>query len=188
MKVFTRFGWILLLLFCSLKTDAQQLNTQRSMTNVPESDRYFGQNAPGSEPEIFAPGFISMTGRNENVVTFSPDGSQCFFSTGSLPNRITMFTEYKNGSWTTPVTAAFSANQSTDEPSFSSDGRRVYYYTYPPGSSNNSDICYSQKDDTLWSNPINLGSPLNSSADEYHPCFVSDSSFYFVSRYVLICC
>ncbi|HNW73115.1 MAG TPA: putative Ig domain-containing protein [Bacteroidales bacterium] len=38
-----------------------------------------------------------------------------------------------------------------------------------------------------WSQPINLGTPLNTVQDEYHPCIVADSSIYFENASGKIC-
>ena len=41
---------------------------------------YFGQTPPGNTPELFAPGIISLDDRNESMITFSPDGKECYFT------------------------------------------------------------------------------------------------------------
>lgn len=151
-----------------------------SAQSIPSDSLYLGQLPPGKTPKVFAPGIISISGRNDKVITFSPDGQCLFYSVGDWPNCITMFMEYKNGHWTNPDTASFSQTRSVDEPLFAPDGKRVYYYAYnAPNSVGGADICYSVRNDSLWSDPINVGSSLNSSLDEYHPCIVHDSSIYF---------
>jgi hypothetical protein len=57
----------------------------------------------------------------------------------------------------------------------------VYYYAYPPSSSSNADIYYSEKTGDGWSDPINLGTTLNTSGDEFHPNIVNDGSIYFAN-------
>ncbi len=44
------------------------------------SKSYFGQNPPGMTPEIFAPGTISVEGRYEHGISFSPDLNEVYFS------------------------------------------------------------------------------------------------------------
>ena len=41
---------------------------------------YFGQNPPGLIPELFAPGIISISGRHEMGVSFSPDFDEMYFA------------------------------------------------------------------------------------------------------------
>jgi hypothetical protein len=147
---------------------------------VPVDSLYLGQTPSGNTPAVFAPGIISIPGRKDKVITFSPDGQCLFYSIGEWPNCKTMFLEYKNDKWTKPEIASFSKTRSVDEPIFAPDGKRIYYYAYnAPNSAGGADICYSVRIDSLWSEPINVGSPLNSSGDEYHPCIVKDSSIYF---------
>jgi hypothetical protein len=147
---------------------------------IPVDSLYLGQTPPGDTPKVFAPGIISISGRSDKVITFSHDGKCLFYSVGVFPNCKTLFMEYKNNRWTNPEVASFSKTRSVDEPIFSPDGTRLYYYAYnAPNSSGDADICYSVRIDSLWSEPINVGSTLNYVSDEYHPCMVNDSSIYF---------
>ncbi len=181
-------SFLFIVLMVIHNSNAQLLIKRVDSIVLPDSLKYLAQIPPGNIPSIFAPGIVSLTGRNETVITFSPDGKTIFFSIGNWPNRQIMIIEYKNGAWTSPTVAPFSATRSADEPSFSLDGNRVYYYAYnAPNSVGGSDICFSEKHDTLWSSPVNLGSPLNSSSDEYHPCAVADSSLYFISSSGKVC-
>lgn len=152
---------------------------QMSFSQVP--DLYLGLIPPGNTPEVFAPGIVSLPGRNERVITFSPSGHDIFFAVGNWPNRKTMHIEYIDGAWTTPDLALFSTNRSVDEPFFSSDSTRVYYYAYPPSSSSNADIYYSEKAGGTWGEPISVGSSLNTTGDEFHPNIVNDGSIYFAN-------
>ncbi len=145
----------------------------------PTADLYLGLTPPGYTPEIFAEGIVSLVGRNERVITFSPSGHEIFFAIGDWPTRSTMYIQYKDGAWTTQDTATFSKGRSAEETFFSLDGSRVYYYAYPAGSTSNPDIYYSEKNDGIWSNPINLGNTLNTTGEEYHPNIVNDGSIYF---------
>jgi hypothetical protein len=96
--------------------------------------------------------------------------------------------KYENNHWTSPDTVSFSTTRSAEEAIYSPDGQRVYYYAYnPPNPIGGSDLCYSVKNGSVWSEPINLGMPLNTTQDEYHPCFVADSSVYFENAAGKIC-
>lgn len=152
---------------------------QMSFSQVP--DLYLGLTPPGNTPIVFAPEIVSLPGRNERVITFAPSGHEIFFAIGNWPTRKTMHIEYKDGVWTTPDLASFSTNRSVDEPFFSSDSTRVYYYAYPPSSSGNADIYYSEKAGGTWGEPISAGSSLNTTGDEFHPNIVNDGSIYFAN-------
>ena len=46
---------------------------------IPVDSLYFGQTPPGNTPKVFAPGIVSVSSTKENVISFSPDGTQIFF-------------------------------------------------------------------------------------------------------------
>lgn len=142
-------------------------------------DLYLGLTPPGYTPEVFAPDIVSLSTRNERVVTFSASGHEIFFQTGSWPATTVNYIQYKDGAWTSPEIATFSANRPVGEPFFSVDGIRIYYYAYQPGASTNSEIYYSEKSGDVWGEPISVGDVINSTGDQYHPCIVSDGSLYF---------
>jgi hypothetical protein len=99
-----------------------------------------------------------------------------------------MIMKYENNHWTGPDTVSFSLSRSAEEAIYSPGGQRVYYYAYnPPNPVGGADLCYSVKPGSEWEEPINLGSPLNTSQDEYHPCIVADSSVYFENVIGKIC-
>ena len=63
------------------------------LADTPTSDialtgDYLGQTPPGSTPVIFAPGIVSTAGKNEHTLSFSPDGTEMFFTRD--PDRVTM--------------------------------------------------------------------------------------------------
>jgi hypothetical protein len=110
------------------------------------------------------------------------------FALGNWPDKVTMIVKYENNHWTSPDTISFSTTRSAEEAIYSPVGTRVYYYAYsPPNPVGGSDLCYSVKNGSVWGEPINLGSPLNTSQDEYHPCVVADGSVYFENVAGKIC-
>jgi tetratricopeptide (TPR) repeat protein len=90
---------------------------------------YFGQTPPGLEPEVFAPGIVSLAGHFEFAITFSPDGKEIFFTRRKEPdgqNKIMMARWEKDG-WTAPREAAFAKGYSSNEPHITPDGRKLYF-------------------------------------------------------------
>ena len=159
-----------------------------SSQTIPPDSLYFGQTPPGNTPQVFAPGIISLPGRTEYGVSISPAGDEMLFAIGNWPNKRTMIMKYMNNHWTGPDTVSFSVNRSAEEAIYSPGGQRVYYYAYnPPNPVGGSDLCYSLKNGSVWSDPVNLGTPLNTTQDEYHPCVVADSSVYFENAAGKIC-
>ena len=159
-----------------------------SSQTIPADSLYLGQTPPGSTPQVFAPGIISLPGRAEYGISISPAGDEMLFAIGNWPNKRTMIMKYQNNHWTGPDTVSFSVNRSADEAIYSPGGQRVYYYAYnPPNPVGGADLCYSVKTGSVWGEPINLGTPLNTTQDEYHPCVVADSSVYFENSVGKIC-
>ncbi|MBK6963025.1 MAG: T9SS type A sorting domain-containing protein [Bacteroidales bacterium] len=156
--------------------------------SIPADSLYLGQTPPDNMPLIFAPGIISLPGRTEYGISISPDGAEMLFAIGNWPDKRTMIMEYKNSQWSNPDTVSFSTTRSAEEAIYSPDGQRVYYYAYnPPNPVGGADLCYSVKSGSVWSEPVNLGTPLNTPQSEYHPCFVADSSVYFENASGKIC-
>ncbi|MGD1043877.1 MAG: putative Ig domain-containing protein [Bacteroidota bacterium] len=150
--------------------------------NIPNDSLYFGQTPPGDSAIVFAPGIVSITGRTENRITFSPDRKMCFFSAMGGP---VLFLEYKNEAWTTPYTLN---SKFKSEPFFFLDGKRVYLNSRAAlNQVGGCDLSYSERIDTSWSDPVSLGNPPNLPEEQYHPCIVADSSIYFSSGAGDIC-
>ena len=151
---------------------------------IPSDSLYFGQIPPVDSGIVFAPGIISLPGRNEPCITFSPDGKSAYFYIEFWPNPGTpfiMFSEYKNGSWTIPDTVSFANGRLTAEPHFAFNGNRLYFNS--TGAINQVgvvDLSFAVRNDTTWSNPVSMGNPPNNSSDyQYHSCIVGDTSIYF---------
>ena len=70
-------------------------------------DLYLGLTPPCETPEVFAPGIVSLPSRNDRVITFSPQGHEIFFAIGNWPTRTTLYIQYIDDTWTSPVTATF---------------------------------------------------------------------------------
>jgi WD40-like Beta Propeller Repeat len=95
--------------------------------------------------------------------------------------------EKKDGKWSSPTVAAFSGKYNDLEPSFSPDGKRLYFVSNRPTPENpnkkDMDIWYVQKTDKGWSDPINLGAPINTSSNEFYPSVALNGSIYFTAQY-----
>jgi len=158
---------------------------------IPPDSLYLGQTPPGSIPQIFAPGIISLPNRNEAVITFAPDGKSIFFYIEKWPQPgtpYTMFTTYSDNHWTTPDTIPYTIGRSTGEPFFAYNGNRVYMFaTNAVNHQGVADLSYSEKIGETWSEPISMGDPPNSENYQYHPCIVGDTSVYFSSNAGYIC-
>jgi hypothetical protein len=148
---------------------------------------YLGQKPPGMVPEIFAPGIISTEKYELNSI-FSPKGDEFFFCILiKKPRRkyIAMYTRQLNGVWTKPEVAPFSRKYNSVDMAFSLDGNKLYFCSDRPASWNPSPdddiwVCRRLKNNN-WSEPENLGLPVNSLGIESYPCFTKNGRMYFAS-------
>jgi hypothetical protein len=149
---------------------------------------YLGQTPPGLEPEIFAAGIIS-TGMYERDVAISPDGKEFFYGL-AFGNLVTiMVTRLENGLWTEPQIAPFAKELDYFyfEPCISPDGKRLLFLsTRPqqgqeakPGWGHQNIWAVDRREDGNWSEPYDLGSPINTENNEYFPSVTQDSTLYF---------
>jgi len=74
-----------------------------SAQSIPPDSLYLGQTPPGSTPQVFAPGIVSLPGRFEYGITISPAGDEMMFTLGNWPNKRTMIMKYENNHWTLPA-------------------------------------------------------------------------------------
>ncbi len=135
---------------------------------------YFGQTPPGLTAEVFAPGLISITGRRDTKVAFSPDGNECFIGTVQSSTFTLLHTVQTDGSWSDPVPANFLGTADKREPFISSDGQKLFFARY-------ADIYVSTKSGGVWSSPSKLPSPVSTVSEEWHPTVTEDGTLYFCS-------
>jgi hypothetical protein len=147
---------------------------------------YLGQKKPGLDPEVFAPGIIS-TDRSQFNAAFSPDGKEFYFSiTRTNRQETMMYSKQVKGQWTEPQFAPFCSNKNDCDPIFSRDGNRLYFISTRPKKNakrpNDWDIWFVDRTGEGWSEPKNIGSPVNSDDDEYYVSLTKDKTIYFASN------
>jgi len=141
-----------------------------------------GNNAEPFLPEVFS--------RFPNVrdIAISSEGDEIYFSVQSYADEVSViaFIKKENNKWSVPQIAGFSGKYFDIEPFISSDGLKLFYASNRPAEntddkSKDFDIWYVQRENkyTDWSNPINLGEPINSAANEFYPSIADNNNFYF---------
>jgi hypothetical protein len=150
----------------------------------PATGAYFGQRPPGARPEIFAPGILSLTDRQEDRITFSPDGKECFFTVWGpkYSSAKIYWTKCVDEAWTPQVEAPFSANNFASNPSFSVDGNRVYFHRANYRGPEPYDLWMVERTSRGWSEPRHLPSPINSDARDGGYTETADGVAYFCSN------
>jgi len=146
---------------------------------------YLGQEPPGLEPRLFAPGVVS-TGLATRDVAMTPDGDELYFAVTVGARTMIMVTKSVGGTWTEPVVAPFSGRYLDIEPAISPDGKRFFFLSTRPQPGQEEKPGWVYQDiwamDRLgdgWGEPYNLGPPVNSDAPEYFPSVTADGTLYF---------
>lgn len=137
------------------------------------------------------PAFEELT-RYQNIrdLTISANQDEVYFSiqNTSEDRAVIAVMKKKNNIWQKPEITSFSGKFRNIEPFLSSDGLRLYFASNRPLENEDItpkdyDIWYVQrkKINSDWSEPINIGAPVNSKNDEFYPCVTLSGNLYFTS-------
>lgn len=145
--------------------------------------RYDGLGAlPGPDRALpFGAGLIALPEASERVVAFDPGGGQLFFTVVGPPGPQIMQSLYRDGRWRAPVRAAFSDIGFNTEPSFSPDGRTLFFVSNRPPSKN-TDIWKVERSGAGWSAPERLSDAVNGDGYEWHPQATANGDLYFAAE------
>jgi len=134
------------------------------------------------EAEIFAPNLVS-THMTERDAALSPKGDEFYFTLSSYTHPAIVYIKNTPNGWTSPQVASFSGTYSDLEPHFSPDGNRLYFASNRPlaegGEPKDFDIWYVDRLNTGWSDPVNIGSPINTEANEFYPSITNSGTLYW---------
>jgi len=122
--------------------------------------------------------------------TISPDGRTIYFTGcnrkdgyGSCDIYVT---QRIGNRWTKPINLGPPINTQywESQPSISPDGRVLFFVSNRPGGLGGRDIWYSIKQgDGTWSEPKNIGPPINTTEDDFSPFIHTDGrTLYFASE------
>ncbi len=94
----------------------------------------------------------------------------------------------KKKRWSEPEMTTFSGNYRNLEPFLTQDGLRLYFASNRPiddttTKAKDYDIWYVERKNlkSKWSKPINVGTPVNSTNNEFYPCITTNGNLYFTS-------
>lgn len=93
------------------------------------------------------------------------------------------FSQLENGKWTSITPFPLNNPEySTGHPTFTKDGKSLYFVSDMAGGYGGTDIYVSHFSDNRWSAPENLGTAVNSEGNEMFPFIYQDSLLYFASN------
>jgi len=124
---------------------------------------YFGQQPPGLIPEVFAPGIVSIHGRNEAGISFSPDLDEIYFTANEKDGETAIyFTKRKGTQWAPVKRANFTKGVKNEElyPFVGLNDQRIYF-TALDSIFSDEKIWYVDRLEDSWGDALPLDSPLN---------------------------
>lgn len=146
--------------------------------------KYLGQREPGLKPEVFAPGIISTNEYGEHSFpAFSPDYKEVYWSAYSRGQQTIFFMKTEDGKWSPPGIAPFSGKYDDGNPSFSFDGKRIYFDSNRPlekkGKPKDRNIWILEKKGKAWSAAKPLSPVINTKEEECFATVTKDGTIYF---------
>lgn len=157
-----------------------------STASLADAPRWPGGTVEGDEPVWLAPGLVS-TGVPTRDCAMSPDMDELWYcmTTPRYTYGIICVTRRVDGAWTEPEVAPFSGDPRwiDIEPAMSHDGERLYFMSTRPapggGETGDADIWVVDRRADGWSEPRNLGAPVNTEFKETFPSLTRDGTLYF---------
>ena len=167
------------------QTDETEPSADGEVTLVPTampalSGAYLGQDPPGMEPKIFAPGIVSSDDSSEFSGTFSADGSEYYFYRFSDDmESMLLFSRIVDGIWTAPEQVAITAGYGAGEPHVTLDDQWLYFmwdHPVPEGKPKFPAYFVSQRTVNGWSEPKYAGQGMYVSSTREGELFTTDMS------------
>ncbi len=132
---------------------------------------------------------ISKSDSWESQPTVSSDGKTIVFASDRKGGygKIDLYEiNFENGKWTSPknLGSTINSNEHEKSPYLHTDGKTLFFASTNFPSIGGFDIFYSRKDSLgVWQNPVNIGFPINTAADEISLFVSTDgNTAYFASN------
>ncbi|MDN3491439.1 TolB-like translocation protein [Winogradskyella bathintestinalis] len=179
MKFFNIFSFIAIA-FTLLNCNSSIKNTETSKSDINHIDA-------GVQP--VAENILSQF-TNIRDFTIDTEESEAYFTVLSPLSELSVIMKIvrEDNRWNQPKISSFSGKFTDLEPFLSPDNLRLYFASNRPTSNNSTatkdfDIWYVERTNktSSWSQPINLGPPINTSSDEFYPSIALSKNLYFTS-------
>ena len=136
------------------------------------------------------PAAFNAADANEGSLALSKDGNTLVFAKGNNGDRkgakdVDLYiSNYTDGNWSLPTLLPFSGPDTWEGcPSFSADGKTLYFSSFRPGGFGGADIYRVSKDaNGAWATPVNLGNSINTDGEDMFPTMGEDGKLYFASN------
>lgn len=184
-------------IFSSARSDIRNRSSRNAPAEIAGANRIFitqrDKNGFLDTPVTLHEGFGTFT--NEGPVAYSGDGKWVAVTKNNFVNGVRMIPSSglnlslyiaqanESGDWNNAVPFPHNGvDFSTGYPSFSSDGKALFFASDRPGGYGGFDLYVSYRVGNTWSTPENLGMTVNSMGNEITP-FYDGTSLYFASDY-----
>jgi Tol biopolymer transport system component len=141
---------------------------------------YLGQKPAGLIAEVFAPGIISIDGRYEGTISFSPQLDEIYFGANNKNDETAIYySKLEANGWTAIKKANFTQGEKAEEihPFVSPVGKRIFFTAL------NSDLSDTRiwtvnRLHNSWSKAVKLDSPLNND-QVFYPNQAHNGDLYY---------
>jgi outer membrane protein OmpA-like peptidoglycan-associated protein len=131
-------------------------------------------------------GTLINTEFHDASIGLSGDGREMFLYKDENGGDIYVSKMNEDSTWSRPepISSNINSSYSENSVSISPDGKTLFFTSDRPGGKGGADIYYSQLDKKgRWGKPVNMGAPINTSADDDGPFIDYDNkTLYFSSR------
>jgi outer membrane protein OmpA-like peptidoglycan-associated protein len=137
--------------------------------------------------ELPAP--INQAGVNETSPSISFDGKTIIYASDKA-GAITFLESVKQGEqWNTPtpvdlLNELIKAGYKVQSPSLNYNGTVLYFSSNMSGTLGGTDIFYSERKKGKWTEPVNMGAPINTELDENFPSISSNGRMLFFTKII----
>lgn len=183
-------------LFASARNDQSIIRFQDSWKNTPFFALYSISSDDASAVRVTSFGKKFNTLYHDGPICFDTSENEVFITRNTFKHRIPrkgkeginnlkILYAKKNmlGSWGSLKDLKFnSKDYSCGHPCLSPDGKTLYFSSNMPGGKGETDIYYVTRTDDGWSDPVNMGSEINTSSDEMFPFIHKNGHLYFASN------
>lgn len=189
--VFLDSGFVM----CSIREVGGAITFTDAETNKPLSDLFWVPWQDGGEagtPVLFSAQLSTPV--NEGPAAFTDGGRTiCYTRNQVLPKRLAnlrsanselglYFSHLNDGAWQPPVAFPHNAPKySIMHPTFSPDGRTLFFASDMPGGMGGMDLYRSERSAEGWTAPVSLGPEVNSAKNDVYPRMHADGSLSFAS-------
>ena len=141
-----------------------------------------------NRPRLFGTGLNSAY--HEGPAVFYDSSTRAIFTRNinqkkkkKATRTLGLFTAHQNGTgWSPPAPLSFNnPAYSVGHPAVSEDGKTLYFVSDMPGGLGGTDLYVSYQENGAWTEPENLGRPINTEGNEMFPFLHQGQTLYFSS-------